>query len=68
MKFIVNTLLNNDYPIDFIFNTINSRLKMLFHKLRTKGNSVDSDTTNEERPLWFVHFIFHPCTKNFLLL
>ena len=54
MKFIINTLLHNDYPIDFIFNTINSRLKILFHKLRMKGNNVDSDTTNEKHPSWFV--------------
>jgi len=55
MKFIVNSLLNNDYPIDFIFNT-NSHLKVLFltNKLRTKKNNVDSDSTNEERPPWFI--------------
>ena len=47
-----NSLLNNDYPIDFIFN-INS-LKMLFYKLRAKGNNVDSDAINEERPPWFI--------------
>ena len=49
IKFIINILLNNDYLIDFIFNIINSRLKMMFHKLRTKRNNVDSDTTTKER-------------------
>jgi len=27
--FVIETLLNNEYPIDFIFNTINKRLKSL---------------------------------------
>jgi len=40
--------------IDFIFNIINSCLKMLFHKLRTQENNVNNDITNEKRPPWFV--------------
>jgi len=40
--------------IRLIFNIINSCLKVLLHKLRTKENNVTSDTTNEERSPWFV--------------
>jgi len=32
LNFIINTFLLNDYPLDFIFNTINLRLKILFKK------------------------------------
>jgi len=32
LELIINTLLNNDYPLSFIFDTINSRLKYLLHK------------------------------------
>ncbi|KYN22199.1 hypothetical protein ALC57_05409, partial [Trachymyrmex cornetzi] len=55
MKFIINTLLENDYPIDFILNTMNARIKLLLHKLTTKvdNNNVTEDS-NEERPSWFV--------------
>ena len=52
IKFIANTLLN-DYPIDFIFNTINSHLKLPFHKLLTKGNNNTIATTNECSS-WFI--------------
>jgi len=27
LHFVINTLLNNDYHLNFIFNTINERLK-----------------------------------------
>jgi len=32
VTFIINTLLNNDYPLNFIFNTINNRLKSFIKK------------------------------------
>jgi hypothetical protein len=32
IEHMVNTLLANDYPAEFIFETINSRLKSLIHK------------------------------------
>jgi len=32
LKFIINTLLENNYSPDFIFETINLSLKTLFHK------------------------------------
>jgi len=39
---VIEVLLNNDYPLKFIFNTINTRLKFLFsnqfHR-KINGNS-----------------------------
>jgi len=32
LKLVINTLLNNDYPLSFIFDVINSRLKYLLRK------------------------------------
>jgi len=32
LELVINTLLNNDYPLNFIFDTINSRLKYLLRK------------------------------------
>jgi len=34
--FIINVLLNNDYPIKFIFDTINTRLRYMTHYTRNK--------------------------------
>ena len=51
IKFIINTLLNNDYPIDFIFNTIDSRLKLLFRKLMMKWNHI---VTINKYSSWFI--------------
>ncbi|KAG5310828.1 SETMR methyltransferase, partial [Acromyrmex insinuator] len=37
VEIVVNTFLENDYPIDFIFNTIHSRLKFLIvHKIQCR--------------------------------
>jgi len=44
LNFIIETFINNNYPLQFIFNTIQIRLKSLFNKrnklltfLRKKG-------------------------------
>ncbi|KYN36141.1 hypothetical protein ALC56_09516 [Trachymyrmex septentrionalis] len=68
MKFIVNTLLHNDYPIDFIFNNINSRLKILFQKLRMKENDVVSDDADEEHPPWFILSYVPPISEKFFMI
>jgi len=39
LKYIVNTFLNNNYSLQFIFGTINSRLKSLFNRQTKKQNS-----------------------------
>lgn len=46
LYFIVNTLLDNGYPIELIFNKINARLKKLF---ATKLNNPRSINLNEEK-------------------
>jgi len=38
--FIINNLLNNDYPLKFIFNTINTRLKYLTHYTLNKTDKT----------------------------
>jgi len=52
IKFIINILLNNYYSIDFILNTINSYLKLLFHKLLTKENNDTVTMINNECSPW----------------
>ncbi|KYQ53233.1 hypothetical protein ALC60_07637, partial [Trachymyrmex zeteki] len=53
LNFIVNTFLENDYPMKFIFDTINSRLRSLLKHKTLK--QADSDTTkNKEKPTWFT--------------
>ncbi|KYN22564.1 hypothetical protein ALC57_05036, partial [Trachymyrmex cornetzi] len=47
------TLLNNDYPIDLIFNTINTRLKILFHK-GTIQQKESIDEISRDFTSWFV--------------
>jgi len=40
LNFIIETLINNNYPLQFIFNTIQIKLKSLFNK-RTKKQVTD---------------------------
>ncbi|KYN15050.1 hypothetical protein ALC57_12739 [Trachymyrmex cornetzi] len=42
--FIIKTLLNNDYPLDFIFDNINARLKSLCYYKQTLKQNSDKNT------------------------
>jgi len=46
--FIINVLLNNDYPLRFIFDTINTRLKHMIHHT---PNKTDKTKKNQK---WFT--------------
>jgi len=62
LKFIIETFINNNYPVHFIFNTIHMRLKSLFNK-RTKKQITDN--TNEERTSWFLILFIKKVTDKF---
>jgi len=46
--FIINVLLNNDYPLKFIFDTINTRLKYMTYCTKKK---TDKKTIVNQK--WF---------------
>ena len=46
LRFIVNTFLENDYPVKFIFDTINFRLRFLLKRKLLR--QADSDIINNE--------------------
>lgn len=52
-------MLNNDYPLNFIFDTINNRLKILFNKKMYK-QSETSTTENNKNELMIHNFQFGP--------
>jgi len=52
--FVIKTLLNNDYPIDFIFNIINERLKSLLSNKTWKQNTNDTFVEDIVKKLWFT--------------
>jgi len=54
LKFIINILLENDYLPEFIFEMINSRLKILFHKQFKALNNTTNSSPKQERTSWFV--------------
>ena len=53
LSFIIETLLNNDYPLDFIFETVNVRLRSLCHKKTLKQNTSDLDET-PKKTIWYT--------------
>ncbi|KYN31257.1 hypothetical protein ALC56_14440, partial [Trachymyrmex septentrionalis] len=58
LTFIINILLLNDYPLDFIFDSINQRIKNLIKKTHNVHNVVtDSDVTNESTSWLTIPFI-----------
>jgi len=59
----INTLLDNCYPLPFIFSTIRSRLKSLSYN--KKSNSNFSETTKEIR---FTFSYMGSISESFLLI
>ncbi|KYN40057.1 hypothetical protein ALC56_05544 [Trachymyrmex septentrionalis] len=58
LTFIINILLQKDYPLDFIFDSINQRIKNWIKKRHKVHNVVtDSDCTNESTSWLTVPFI-----------
>jgi len=56
IRFIINTLLKNDYPVEFIFEIISTRLKYLFSKRSSVEIKLDNSNDNNslERVPWFL--------------
>jgi len=50
LEFIIETFIDNDYPLKFIFDTINMRLKSIFKK-RTKKQAEEG--SNNEKMVGF---------------
>jgi len=62
-NFIIDTLLSNNYPLQFIFDTISTRLKTRFKK-RTKKQNND-DFTDENRKRWSAVSFIYKLTDKF---
>jgi len=54
LTFVFETLLNNNYLIDFIFNTINDRLKSLLSNKILKQNTNDTFNKDIVKKSWFT--------------
>jgi len=52
LNFKIEMFLSNNYPLQFIFDTIRKRLKILFNK-RTKKQNLDN-INNDEKKGWFL--------------
>jgi len=67
LKMVIKVLLNNDYPIEFIFNTINSRLDYLFMKQKRERIISNNDNSNEctDRKRWFTIPYIHSISNRF---
>jgi len=61
-KFIIETFISNNYPLQFIFDAIHMRLKSLLNK-QTKKQITKN--TNEERTNWFVISFIKKVTDKF---
>ncbi|XP_018406344.1 PREDICTED: uncharacterized protein LOC108782548 [Cyphomyrmex costatus] len=56
LSYIIETLLNNDYPMDFIFNTINVRFRYLMSG-KNKLVDVNGDSSTYLQPWYVIPFI-----------
>jgi len=55
-NFIIETFLSNGYPLNFIFDTISSRLKNVFNK-RTKKQNFDNTKDDGYKGWFLISFI-----------
>jgi len=64
LNFIINIFLLIDYPLNFIFNAINLRLKTLFNKrTNTPANGVNNN--NSDKINWFTISYFPNISEKF---
>jgi len=64
LRFIIDTFKSNDYPVEFIFNVINSRLRTLI-KGRTNTPISRADDNKEEKIQWFTVPYFPNISEKF---
>jgi len=57
-KFVISTLLNNDYPLKFIFRVINDRIKSLIHTKTNKQKKYLQKITIHRFQNGFLYHIF----------
>jgi len=57
--FIINVLLNNDYPLKFIFDTINTRLKSFSNVLQQKNKNTESKDPRKWFTIPFLSSVSH---------
>jgi hypothetical protein len=68
IELIIGVLLNNDYPVQLIFETVNARLKSLIYKQTLK--QIDTDTNNttvkEKKLRGLFYLMYHTFRINSL--
>ena len=58
---MINVLLSNDYPLDFIFSTINNRIKTLLRKKDLYTNiikNINDPNNNNPKNYFMIHAKF----------
>jgi len=59
LHFIINVLLNNDYPLNFIFDTVNTRLKSLSIILQQTNSKTKPENTHKWFTIPFLSSVSH---------
>jgi len=54
LKFVIRTLLDNDYPLNFIFKVMTNRIKSLVNNKTFKQNRTTEDINETETTKWFT--------------
>jgi len=54
LKFVIRTLLDNDYPLSFIFKVMTNRVKSLVNKKTFKLNRTTEDINETDTTKWFT--------------
>jgi len=71
LKGVINTLLNNWFPLSFIFATINTRIKMLTNRIVRDSNNNDQLSQINQRNFFTIPYVrsisesFLPITKKY---
>ena len=67
LTFIINVLLDNDYPLTFIFDTVNQRIKNLIKNRHITHKDLDDNVCANESASWltvpFIPFHTEKCKR-----
>jgi len=69
LKHVINTLLDNCYPLPFVFSTINTRLKTLSNRITSETNIYNNSndiSTNKDKTTFFTIPYVRSISESFL--
>lgn len=65
ISFVINTLIDNDYPLNFIFDNNNKKLRLLLNNRTLRQNDNNSIVEETKKKTWFTILYISSISEKF---